>query len=391
MNDVVVLLVVYGALFISSPLIAILHELGHAFAYLIFTKPAKIDIYIGSYGSTKNSFDFKTGKLHFHIKKSLLFIKGIGLCASEKNETNYRKYIIILVAGACFTFISAAVIALFAFEANAHFLVQVACYIFLGLSFLSLLSNLVPRDIRSNDRDALGSDGSKLRLMIQIKDKLPQYLEAIDQLHQKDYIKAAACLKSVLEASPENREILNLLIPVSLEARDFSMAEKGIRVLENKSHIATETMFYRGCLYSLTGMHDEAIDTYSNIINKKDKNHLYTLNNLGYELIEKGAHQVAARALERAIKLKPEFYEAYATLGYSKILQGDLEEGKKSVKVCLELSKQSALAYKALGIYHLKLKNIEEASANFEKAAALDEHTDLGIYYDELKGIKEPA
>jgi len=71
MNDWIILAVIYAAVFISSPLIAVFHELGHALAYLVLTKPRKIDIYIGSYGSRKNVLRFNAGKLRFYVKKSI--------------------------------------------------------------------------------------------------------------------------------------------------------------------------------------------------------------------------------------------------------------------------------------------------------------------------------
>ena len=75
MNDWGVLFLVYAVVFISSPLIAIIHELGHAFAYLVFTKPENIDIYIGTYGNSKNNIKFRAGKLQFYLKKSFPLVK----------------------------------------------------------------------------------------------------------------------------------------------------------------------------------------------------------------------------------------------------------------------------------------------------------------------------
>ncbi len=113
-------------------------QLGHAFAYLILTKPDKIDIYIGSYTLEKNAIQFKTGKVHFYIKRSFPFVKAIGLCKSYKAESNYLKYVVILLAGSFFTFLAGGVFALIAFNTHANLLLQIACYIFLGLSALSI-------------------------------------------------------------------------------------------------------------------------------------------------------------------------------------------------------------------------------------------------------------
>jgi len=388
MNDWIILAVIYAAVFISSPLIAVFHELGHALAYLVLTKPRKIDIYIGSYGSRKNVLRFNAGKLRFYVKKSFPFVWGIGLCRSYKAETDYKKYIVILLAGVVFTLVSAGIIALIAFTAHAHILVQIACYIFLGFSFLSLLGNLIPREIIGAYDNLLNSDGKQLIFALKIKNSLPGYIAATKSLRNKDYDGAVTELKAVLAAVPKNREILTLIIPLALESRRFDDAACAINILESMAPLSNDVMFYRGGLQSLTGRHDEAINTYSEVI-RKDKNHILALTNIGYELVEKGAHQVAKRALDRAIKLKPTFPQPYANLAYSKIIQGELKEGKRLIDTCLELNEYIADAYKALGLYHLKLKDKANASANFEKAVALDATIDLTIHLEELASLQE--
>jgi len=388
MNDWVVLAVIYAAVFISSPLIAVFHELGHALAYLVLTKPRRIDIYIGSYGSRKNVLRFNAGKLRFYVKKSFPFVRGIGLCRSYKAETDYKKYVVILLAGVAFTLISAGIIALIAFTAHAHILVQIACYIFLSFSFLSLLGNLIPREIIGSFDNKLDSDGKQLLFTLKIKNRLPDYVSAIKSLKNRDYVEAVANLKLVLAGVPKNREVLNLLIPIALEAGQLDDAASTIATLEGMGPLSNDVLFYKGGLQSLRRQHEEAINTYSEVI-KKDKNHILALTNIGYELVEKGAHQVAKRALDRAIKLKPTFPQPYANLAYSKIMQGDLKEGKRLIDTCLELNEYIADAYKALGLYHLKLKDKANASANFEKAAALDGTIDLTVHLEELASLQE--
>ena len=388
MNDWVVLAVIYAAVFIASPLIVVFHELGHALAYLVLTKPPKIDIYIGSYGSRKNVLRFNAGRFRFYVKKSFPFVRGIGLCRSYKAETDYRKYVVILLAGVFFTLFSAAIIALIALRAHANLLVQIPCYIFLGFSLWSLFSNLIPREIIGSYDNLLNSDGQQLIFTLKIKDSLPNYVAATKSLKNRDYDTAVTNLKAVLAAVPKNKEALTLIIPVALEARRFDEATNAIKMLESMAPLSNDVLFYQGGLQSLTGRHDEAINTYSEVI-KKDKNHIYALTNIGYELVEKGAHQVAKRALDRAIKLKPGFPQPYANLAYSKIIQDELKEGKRLIDTCLELNENIADAYKALGLYYLKLKDKPKATANFEKAAALDDTIDLTVHLEELASLQE--
>jgi hypothetical protein len=109
MNDSLVLPIIFLSIFVSGVLIAVLHETGHALAYLILTRPSKIDLYIGSHGEAGKYFKLKVGKLNYLFKKPLIKINGKGLCVSSKPEKSYRRRIIILLAGVVFTLIVAII------------------------------------------------------------------------------------------------------------------------------------------------------------------------------------------------------------------------------------------------------------------------------------------
>jgi len=382
-NPWLILTIVYLALFISNPLIVLLHELGHAFAYLLLTKPDKVDIYIGSYGDAKSHVNSKIGKLIFHVRRSFPFIKGVGLCCSSKAETNYIKRIVILLSGAVFTLFSATVLSIFAFNADVHLLIKVACYIFLGLSVISLITNLVPRDINPFSTNTLESDGRQLIFTLKIKRSLPDYVEAMQFVKKEEFEPGIAKLKTVLAAIQSDEKILRLLIFTTLKAKQYDDTALYIAQLEGETALSATDLFYKGCLQSLTHQHDAAIETYSKVL-KKDRNNLLALYNIGYELVEKGAHEVALRALEKAMKINPQFDEPYACLGYSKIIQNDLEVGLTYINRCLQLNTNNAHAYKGLGIYYLKLKDVTNAKLNFNKAIALDKDTDIKLYADEI-------
>jgi len=389
MNDWLIIAVVYFALFISSPLIALLHELGHAFAYLILTKPAEIDIYIGSYSRPTNGIQFKAGKINFYIKRSFPFVKGIGLCKSSKPEISYSNYIIILLAGSLFTFLSAVILGIVVYSANANVLVQIGCYIFLGLSVVSLMGNLIPREVdKFNNKLTLDSDGKQIAFVLNIKTALPDYIEARQYYFQGDFEKASIKLKDVLIAVPGQAKIVRMLLTASIQLKNYDDAAQCISLLEKNGELEVDDLVSKGCLQSFTHKHDEAIITYQQAL-KINKHHVIALNNIGYELIEKGAHQVAQRALEKAIKLSPKFDHPYGNLGYSKILQDDLDVGKRLIDKCLQLNANNAEAFRALGIYYLKKKDIDQANANFNKATEIDKDIDVSKYTNEIKLLAE--
>ncbi|MHB8209584.1 hypothetical protein, partial [Mucilaginibacter sp.] len=127
---------------------------------------------------------------------------------------------------------------------------------------------------------------------------------------------------------------------------------------------------------------DEAIATYQAVL-KRDKKNVYALNNIPYELIEKGAYEVAQRALDRAVKADANFQYTYNNIGYSKILQGELEEGKALIDKYMTYNAENAYAYKALGIYYLKSGDEQLSLINFDKATELDNTINLSLYRSE--------
>lgn len=393
MNDWVIIIVVYAAVFLSGPLIAILHEMGHALAYLILTRPPRVDIYIGTYRFPEKAISFRIGKLNFFIKRSFPFVKGIGLCRSYKPETNYLNYIVILLAGPVFTFVSAAVIGLIAFNSDASLLVKICCYVLLGFSVLSLITNLVPdkiggkfyNNLDTDDID-LDNDGLKILFTLKIKNKLPAYIAALQYIDKNDLEAAMAELDKVLEKAPDAEKILRLQVTLAMNLKQYENAAAYLNRLESKHQLNKSDILQKGILQSLNKQHDEAIASYSRVL-KMDRKNLVALNNIGCELIEKGAHEVAARGLERAIKINPQFDQPYGNLAYSKILQDKLEEGKHMADQCLSLNPKNADAYKTLGIYYLKQKNSNLATINFNKAVELDGSIDLAAYTEELKTL----
>lgn len=394
MNDWAILFLVYAVVFISSPLIAIIHELGHAFAYLVFTKPENIDIYIGTYGNSKNNIKFKAGKLQFHLKKSFPFVKGIGLCRSYKQEPDYLKYIIILLAGPVFTFFAAGFFALLIFLTDANLYFQIVAYVFLVFSAFSLIVNLIPRDINSSinrllNKDVfLESDGKQILFNLKIKKARAFFVEAIEHLDNKQYNQVIENLNKVLEAYPGSQKILRLIINISIESRQLGNVSGYFSQLEEKHELSNNDLLQKGIIFSLTKNHKEAINTYSKVL-IGNKNNIIALNNIGYELVVEGAYEVAKRALERAIKLNPDFEHPYTNLGYSKIIQGELEEGKQLVNRSLQINNKNADAYKTLGFYYLKSNNSSMARQNFDKALELDPEIDLKEFEDELALISQ--
>ena len=375
-----ILIIVYLTVFISSPLISLFHELGHAISYLIFTKPEKIDIYVGSYGNKNTAINFKIGKLEFYIKKSFPFVKGVGLCASSKAESNYIKYIIILLAGVVFNLLWAILFASIAAHSGANDLVKIFCYVFLGISILSLIVNLIPGEVKSSNGYKIDNDGKLIIFCLQVKRHLPDYLEARKLLSENENELAISKLLIVSEVTHnKNKKILRMLIDAYTLTKQHKKALKYLNLLEKQGDLSVYELPCKGCMQSFTRQYDEAMETYREAL-KLDKNNVQALHNVAYTLIEKGAFIVAQRAIDKVVKIDPKFYPVYNNMGYSKILQGELEEGKALIDKYIAHNAEDAYAYKALGIYYVKMGDENFANINFDKALELDNTIDLDLY-----------
>jgi len=383
-----ILITVYLAVFISSPLIALFHELGHALAYLLLTKPDKIDIYVGSYGDKKKAINFSLGKLNFYVKRSFPFVKGVGLCVSSKAESNYLKYIVILLAGVVFNLLWAILFAFIATHYAANDLIRIFCYIFLGISALSLIVNLIPSEVKSSDGYEIDNDGKSIVFCMQVKRHLSDYLEARKLLSENKYELAIEMLKAVSDVtSNKNRRILIMLIDAHIKVKQYENALKDIDLLEKQGELSSNELVNKGAMQSYTRRYDEAMETYQQAL-KLDKKNIVALHNIAYTLIEKGAFIVAQRAIDKILKINPEYYPVYNNMGYSKILQGQLEEGKALIDKYLTYDAENAYAYKALGIYYLKSGDEHLAQINFHKAVALNNTIDLSLYKNEPNQIQ---
>jgi len=380
---IITIIAIYAASYITYPVIVILHELGHAFAYLLFTKPDNVDVFIGSYGDTNTRLKFKISRLHFYIKLSFPYVTRGGSCRSSKTETNYVNEIIILLAGSVFTVIAACVIGFIALNTDVHGSVKLFCIALIVCSFFSLYTNLVPNATRSAGLD---NDGELLSFTIKYRKVYTAYTQACELLMREDFKAASEKLIDIATIYPKEKKFLQLLIPYLITIRNLSAAEKYLLQLMQLTELSTDEYLNLGYAQSVMGKGDQAIENYKLAL-AKDADNLIGLNNLSYELTLKGDFAESEGLLKKAIGVDPEFATTYNSLGFLRILTNDLEVGKQLVEKCLELEPENAYAYKHLGIYFLKIQNREAALENFDRALALDDTIDLGPFKQEAEAL----
>lgn len=372
-----------AAFYITYPFIVILHEMGHAFAYLLLTKPEHVDVFIGSYGDTNTRLKFKVGRLRFYIRLSFPYVTRGGLCKSSAWEPNYINEIIILLAGSVFTIIAACVVGFVAFNADVHGAVKLFCVALILCSFFSLYMNLAPNKMRGTGLD---NDGELLSFTIKYRKVYTSYTQACELLMREDFKAASEKLIDIVTIYPKEKKFLQLLIPYLITTRNLSAAENYLLQLMQLTELSTDEYLNLGYAQSVMGKSDQAIENYKLAL-AKDADSLIGLNNLSYELTLKGDFVESEELLKKAMGVDPEFATTYNSLGFLRILTNDLEVGKQLVEKCLELEPENAYAYKHLGIYFLKIQNREAALENFDRALALDDTIDLRPFKQEAEAL----
>jgi hypothetical protein len=355
------------AFFITSPLLSIFHELGHAIAYLTLTNSNRIDIYIGSYGNPASKLNFSVGKLHFHITPAL-FIKGEGMCKSDKVVDNYIHSIIILLAGSFFTIILSCILGYLVFNTELHGAIKFYFFCLIICSFIALFFNLAPRTIKGYN---LYNDGKLILFTYKIRKVFADHALARQHLLKGENHEAIIILKGIIAKFPYQEIPIRQLIPILIFEKQFDEAKTHLINLENFTEFTIDDYIHMGYFQTLSNQNNEALASFNKAL-QLNKNNPIVLNNLGYVLILLENYEDANQHLERAIKLQPELAESYNNLGQLKLLTNQLEEGKSLIEKSISLNPQNAHAYKNLGLFYLKVENMELAKFNFDKARELD-------------------
>jgi Flp pilus assembly protein TadD len=84
-----------------------------------------------------------------------------------------------------------------------------------------------------------------------------------------------------------------------------------------------------------------------------------------------GDHRAAAEEFERAIRLDPEFAEAYADAGIEYASIGGYEIAEARFRQAIELDPASSIAYCNLGVLLVKVGRAEEAEAAIRRSLEL--------------------
>lgn len=121
-----------------------------------------------------------------------------------------------------------------------------------------------------------------------------------------------------------------------------------------------------------------------------------TFFDIGVENSDKMEYSEAIDAFQHAIKLKPDYAEAYYNLGHAYYSLHRYDEALDAYKNAVKLNQKYADAYIALGAIAQMLSKYDEATTALEKAVKLnpgnaEAHYVLGNVYSELNKHEEAA
>ncbi len=140
------------------PVLILVHELGHAFYALKYTKK-EVDILIGGHTDESNSYVFKRNNLTIYVKKNPLYWFLGGCCICEDEEMNTNEYISFCLGGVAFELLFTSLIFFPCYYFDTHGALRLITGLMFGYSIIDVLANLYPRVISKGDFVTLYSDG----------------------------------------------------------------------------------------------------------------------------------------------------------------------------------------------------------------------------------------
>ncbi|MGH8121267.1 MAG: tetratricopeptide repeat protein [Rudaea sp.] len=149
----------------------------------------------------------------------------------------------------------------------------------------------------------------------------PEHAGALNGLgrlrhHLGDYDEAAACFERCLSAYPEHVDSWLALANARLAQFQWGIAEAHVRRALSLSPRSADAWYLLGLLFERQGRLADALQPYRTSMQIHPR--AATAHNLGLVLDQLGEWQSAARAMEQALQLQPDLFEALGQLVFIK-------------------------------------------------------------------------
>ncbi len=176
---------------------------------------------------------------------------------------------------------------------------------------------------------------AKLKKTIQAEQDDPfiNHSKGVMLLHQKEYSSAATYLKQAAEGEPDNAAYWNDFGLAMSFMGEFDAAKAAFEKALKLHPDLTDAHNNLGMIYTEQGKLDKALEEYGKVI--RDKTYptpYFPYFNIGLLKLKQGDVAAAQMAFEQAIRLKPDFYRAYAELAFIYEKKGQFGDAYNAVK-----------------------------------------------------------
>ncbi len=191
-------------------------------------------------------------------------------------------------------------------------------------------------------------------------DPFVNHTRGVMLLHQKEYSSAAGYLKRAAEGEPDNAAYWNDFGLAMSFMGEFNAAKQAFQKALKLHPELTDAHNNLGMIYTEEGKLDKALEEYGKVI--QDKTYptpYFPYFNIGLLKLKQGQKEAAEMAFEQAIKLKPDFYRAYAELAALYADKGQYGDAYNAVKKAEKqyTDQPGLLLLEAQCQYHLKHYN----------------------------------
>jgi tetratricopeptide (TPR) repeat protein len=185
---------------------------------------------------------------------------------------------------------------------------------------------------------------------------------------RKDDAKSRGYLEKAYQLDPSNKNVQRQLGIIYRDVHEYSKAIELLKPLLPESRLELALSYFDNKNYR------EAIPLLVELINaggaNPDVDYMYML---GKSYLEVMAYPQAVAVLERVLQVKPDYVEAYGTLGSVYFIQEDWARAAQMLGRFVEYKPNQAIAHFALGACFDKLGNLKEALVHYNKFLEFDD------------------
>ncbi len=350
-------------------LTTLFHELGHALPSLLFTN-GPVNVYIGTYGSTKNTLHLPLGRLSIFFRFNF-FNWNLGMCSHQRGTTLIQEIIIVLGGPIASLLIAIPLFITMIKHADS----ELTLYIIMAFvisAFIDFFVNIIPSNkaLSSEGGRPIYNDGYTLLLLFSRFSYPSEYYDLEREWFDGNKNAFFKKGEEILEKGKAHKSIYDILIDASIEDEEWNDA---IYLYKEKSKhypLKQNDFLAIGRFHQKLHNHNVAIE----FINK----YLYfhyddpvALSDRAASNIELRLYKDALRDLDMAIDSYPNIVTPYIYRGlaYTKMRKFDL--ARNDLFKALDLHENHPVLLQHLGIFHDAMNEHLKAQEFYNKAEEL--------------------